>query len=908
MKSPMLLCSLMPALVILILSPARAQFIQQGSKLAGTGAVGNAQQGSSVSLSADGNTAIMGGPYDNANAGAAWAFTRNGGVWTQQGNKLVGTGAVGTLISQGFSVSLSADGNTAILGGTGDNSFVGAAWVFTRSAGVWTQQGSKLVGTGAVGGSEQGWSVSISADGNTVIVGGPYDSSQAGAAWVFTRSGGVWTQQGSKLVGTGAVGNAQQGASVSLSSDGNTAIVGGWRDNSLAGAAWVFTRSGGVWTQQGSKLVGTGAVNSPLAAAQGKSVSLSSDGNTAIEGGTGDSNQAGAAWIFTRSGGVWTQQGSKLVGTGAANNPIAARQGASVSLSSDGNTAIVGAPDDSAEVGATWVYKRTAGVWSQLGSKLVGTGAVGNAVQGWSVCLSGDGNSAIIGGLQDNSTAGASWVFMADKQKIISISDIPNDQGGSVRIKWNKFLYDSAGISTEITSYGIWRKVPAGISPTAYKRLIPPQELSVLADSLSQYDFLMTVPALQLPSYNAVVPTLADSTSGGIPYFTYIITGQTAIVYNYYISYPDSGYSVDNLAPIQPSGLVAAAQPGPQAQLSWNPPTDPDVGRYDIYRSTTDNFSPAPGLKIGTAFSPDFTDGTPTVGMTFHYRIIAVDVHGNQSQPSSEASATFPVTQTFTINTSWNMISVPLVPNDYTKSTLYPTAVSPAYTYQGSYVISSTLQSGAGYWLRFDGDQTIPITGTYKTADTVDVAAGWNMIGSISTSVPVTSVSSIPEGMITSQFFRYDNGYTTVMSIDPGSGYWVKVNGAGQLVLSSSPSNSPKITIRVISEQPPPPPDGEIGLLPREFSVEQNYPNPFNPSTTIHYELPSNSRVSIMVFNLLGQVVATLVNETEQAGHQQVNWNASNIASGIYFYRLEAVSAAHPSETFTSVKKLVLLK
>ena len=68
----------------------------------------------------------------------------------------------------------------------------------------------------------------------------------------------MWTQQGNKLVGTGAVGQAVQG-SVSLSADGNTAIMGGSGDNSNAGAAWVFTRSGSVWTQRGTKLVGTGA-------------------------------------------------------------------------------------------------------------------------------------------------------------------------------------------------------------------------------------------------------------------------------------------------------------------------------------------------------------------------------------------------------------------------------------------------------------------------------------------------------------------------------------------------------------------------------------------------------------------------------------------------------------------------
>jgi hypothetical protein len=154
-----LVCSLLSA-------PVQAQFTQQGPKLVGTGAVGNAQQGISVSLSDDGNTAIVGGFFDDGSAGAAWVYTRSGEVWSQQGPKLVGTGAVGHAF-QGTSVSLSGDGNTAIVGGYGDNNLAGAAWVFTRSGGVWSQQGSKLVGTGAVGGPriEQGWAVSLSATG-----------------------------------------------------------------------------------------------------------------------------------------------------------------------------------------------------------------------------------------------------------------------------------------------------------------------------------------------------------------------------------------------------------------------------------------------------------------------------------------------------------------------------------------------------------------------------------------------------------------------------------------------------------------------------------------------------------------------------------------------------------------------
>ena len=386
-------------------SSAFASFTQQGTKLIGTGAVGNANQGFSVAVSADGNTAVVGGASDNAGAGAAWVYTRSGGVWSQQGAKLVGTGAVGAS-QQGGSVAVSADGNTAVVGGYNDNADAGAAWVYTRSGGVWSQQ-AKLVGTGIVGIAHQGFSVAVSSDGNTAVLGGYFDNSGAGAAWVFTRAGTVWGQQGAKLVGTGAVGNAQQGRSVAVSGDGNTVVVGGSADNGNAGAAWVYTRSGGVWTQQGAKLVGAGAVGNAF---QGTSVAVSADGNTAVVGAQSDNSNLGAAWIYTRSAGVWSQDGAKLVGTGAVG---ASNQGSSVAVSSNGNTAVVGASGDNNATfaGAAWVYKRLGGVWTQQGAKLVGTGAVNPAQQGCSVALSADGGTAFVGGYQDNSGAGAAWAY-----------------------------------------------------------------------------------------------------------------------------------------------------------------------------------------------------------------------------------------------------------------------------------------------------------------------------------------------------------------------------------------------------------------------------------------------------------------------------------------------------------------
>ncbi len=320
----------------------------QGDKLAASDAIGNANLGMSVALSAGGDDstiAIVGGPGDNGGIGAVWVYGRLNAQ--RDGQKLIGPGASGNA-GQGGSVAISADGHTAIVGGANDNVGKGAAWVYTHAndSSGWQPQGHKLTVSDATASAYVGASVALSADGNTAIVGGYGYNGGIGAAWVYTRSSGIWTQQ-AKLVGTGAVGNAGQGISVALSADGDTAIVGGFRDNGNAGAAWVYTRSYGIWTQQ-AKLIGTGAVGN---ASQGVSVALSADGDTAIVGGLKDNIRVGAAWVYTRSSGIWTQQ-NKLIGTGAVN----AGQGKSVALSANGRTAIIGGWWNQGNIGASWVF------------------------------------------------------------------------------------------------------------------------------------------------------------------------------------------------------------------------------------------------------------------------------------------------------------------------------------------------------------------------------------------------------------------------------------------------------------------------------------------------------------------------------------------------------------------------
>jgi hypothetical protein len=319
----------------------------------------------------------------------------------QQGAKLVESEESGPA-RFGRSVVLSADGNTALIGAPRDSNEAGAVWVFTRSGSTWTQRAS-LTGEGESGEGHFGRGLALSADGDTALIGAPNDSG-GGAVWVFTRSGSTWTQQ-AKLAGEGESGSGWFGQSVALSADGDTALVGGYVDHSDAGAAWVFTRSGTTWTQQGAKL--TGAEESGEGEF-GWSVALSGDGETALIGGHEDDGGVGAVWVFTRSGESWSQQGSKLVGGGESG---AGEFGQSVALSADGETALIGGREDGGGVGAAWVLTRSGSIWMQRGSKLAGGEEVGKGQFGWSVALSADGDTALIGGLGDDGYAGAAWAF-----------------------------------------------------------------------------------------------------------------------------------------------------------------------------------------------------------------------------------------------------------------------------------------------------------------------------------------------------------------------------------------------------------------------------------------------------------------------------------------------------------------
>jgi len=414
--------SLLSALFVCGLTPpAQAQYTQQGPKLYGTGAVAAAKQGYSVAISQDGSTAIVGGPYDNygAGPGAVWVYTRTNGVWSQQGNKLVPAG-VALPGGAGWSVALSGDGNTAIVGSPFDNSqqFRGSALIFTRSNGVWAQQ-QQLTGAAASAGADQGFSVAMSTDGKTALVGGSGDSSGFGAAWVFTLANGVWTEQ-QKLFGSDATGYAQQGSSVALSGDGNTAIIGGPLDNAQGNNA-----AGAAWIFKRTNGVwsqqGSKLVGTAAGlASQGYSVAINSNGSTAIVGGpTGNDG----AWVFTLSNGIWSQQAGPLANP---NVTPSSRDGQSVALSGDGNTAIVGGSGDN----DAWVFTRSNGAWTRR-QELTTAPQPGlpPTALGYSAAISGDATTVILGGIQDGnqqvSYLGAAWIFAASSGSITATAGTP---------------------------------------------------------------------------------------------------------------------------------------------------------------------------------------------------------------------------------------------------------------------------------------------------------------------------------------------------------------------------------------------------------------------------------------------------------------------------------------------------
>src|SRR5206468_8820256 len=122
------------------------------------------------------------------------------------------------------------------------------------------------------------------------------------------------------------------------------------------------------------------------------------------------------------------------------------------------------------------------------------------------------------------------------------------------------------------------------------------------------------------------------------------------------------------------------------------------------------------------------------------------------------------------LQSSWNLLSLPVTVPDPHRSSVFPTAVSPAFRYEmpGGYLQSDLLDYHNGYWLRFSAVQAMTIQGSARTRDTIALVPGWNLIGSISTTIAVSSLQPVPSNLLASRFFSYKRGYSVAYSLEPG--------------------------------------------------------------------------------------------------------------------------------------------
>ncbi|HLF13319.1 MAG TPA: T9SS type A sorting domain-containing protein [Bacteroidota bacterium] len=278
----------------------------------------------------------------------------------------------------------------------------------------------------------------------------------------------------------------------------------------------------------------------------------------------------------------------------------------------------------------------------------------------------------------------------------------------------------------------------------------------------------------------------------------------------------------------------------------------------------------------------------------------------------------------------WNLVSTPFILSNDSVHVTFPTASSGAYLYAaGGYQFREVLTPGIGYWLRFPAAVDVTISGSDIPEMTLNLAEGWNLIGSISGPVAVANVSTDDATLILSPFFSfgYAAGYFEIDTIHPGYGYWVYTNHAGSITLSGAPMteyalNSElssglsrevrrAVTIRSNGELPPAPPmaeDVNAPLIPDTYFLDQSYPNPFNPSTTIRFQLPADSRVTLTIHDILGRPVVSVYEGIRAEGYHSFEWNAGDRASGSYFYRLTAVNLADPGAVYSTIRKLILLR
>lgn len=365
------------------------------TKLTASDGIASDRFGISVAISGD--TAVVGAPWEEAQRGAAYVYTRVNGSWVEQA-KLTASDGLATL-KFGFSVAISGD--TIVVGGSPYHGPVtqGSAYVFTRIGDTWTEEAKLTASDGAIG---DNFGSSVAVSGDTVLVGAS-GIAGGGAAYLFTRAGGVLTEY-DKLTAEGGDNDAF-GSFVAVSD--RTALIGATKGdgaNADQGSAYIFTETDGKWAEADALTASDGASGDLF----GFWVGLWDD--TAIIGAPADDGDKGSAYVFTRTGSTWSKsKETKLMASdGAAGDNF----GRSVAVSGDADTVVVGAQKDDVglnlDQGSAYVFTRIGQTWP-LQAKLVSSDGGVSDLFGVSLAMSGD--TAVIGAGFHNLHQGAAYTW-----------------------------------------------------------------------------------------------------------------------------------------------------------------------------------------------------------------------------------------------------------------------------------------------------------------------------------------------------------------------------------------------------------------------------------------------------------------------------------------------------------------
>lgn len=395
--------------------------------------------GSAIALSSDGNTMAIGAPRystPTTDIGGVYIYIRttyNPVSWSYQAGPLQGSGSTGGAY-MGATVSLSHDGNTLAIGGPENNSGEGAIWIFVRSGTSWSEQAGPLIGTDASGNPNIGYSLSLSGDGNTVAFSGPFQTTgldtDRGAFWIYSRINTSWSEDVGPVGFVDASGDARIGESLSLSKDGNTLVVGarGFPIGTNVNCFAIFTKDNNSWKQMApyTRISYEEKYGGAL-----KWVALSSDGTSLAVACTifsylNTSNAVGGVWIYNISPGSIQYVSGPIRGQqSVAYNVTGNIHGAVGNMSPNGKSLLISrgsTPTDANSIFFMLSRNDTNSInWKHLitnGTDYLSGFSFSGSFLGYSdydkksaVAYSSNGDTLVIGGGTHNSNVGGVFIF-----------------------------------------------------------------------------------------------------------------------------------------------------------------------------------------------------------------------------------------------------------------------------------------------------------------------------------------------------------------------------------------------------------------------------------------------------------------------------------------------------------------